>query len=186
MFAILTSWIRWNFDQEGLQFTWINSDTLRIRYSVNGQYVTLLTSGIYKHEKSCYSFISKSRPFFKIIELILWFKTPWADSQGKPPGKTKERKPDPRGNYNVQIPRGCPGGMVRLEIDWCITGLFTFVIFTFMDVRYYSAYPSKRHALLYRQITQIFWGLKTLYVSLNPQYTQKSPGGHLNGDVPIF
>ena len=28
--------IRLNFDQDEFQFTWINSDTLRICYSVNG------------------------------------------------------------------------------------------------------------------------------------------------------
>ena len=60
---------------------------------------------------------SKNRVFFKIIELYFDLRPPGADPRDKPPGKTEERKPDPRGNYNVRIPGGRPGGMVRLGID---------------------------------------------------------------------
>ena len=48
---------------------------LRIRYSVDGPKVTLLTSSIYKHIKRAATHLfkrqSKNRAFFKIIELLL-------------------------------------------------------------------------------------------------------------------
>ena len=63
------SWIWLNFDQDEFQFTWINSDTLRICYSVNGAKVTLLTSSIYKHMKRAATQLfkrqSKNRGFFQ-------------------------------------------------------------------------------------------------------------------------
>ena len=55
--------------------------------SVNGDQVTLLTSSIKKkHMKRAATQLfkrqSKNRTFFKIIQILLWFKTP--------PGKTEE------------------------------------------------------------------------------------------------
>ena len=41
---------------------------------------------------------SENRAFFKVIELLCSFKTPWADPWDRPPGKTGEGKPDPKGN----------------------------------------------------------------------------------------
>ena len=113
MFAMYkTSWILWNFDKNEFQLTWTNSDTLRICYSVNGALVTLLTSGIYEHLKRAATHLfnrqSENHAFFKIIEFLLWFKTPWGRPLDRPPGKTEERKPDPMGNYNVRIPGGRP------------------------------------------------------------------------------
>ena len=65
---MVTSWIRRNFDQDGFQFTWINSDMLCICYSVNRSQVTLLTSDIYKHMKRAATHLfkrqSKNRAFF--------------------------------------------------------------------------------------------------------------------------
>ena len=84
--------VRWNFDQD--EFTWINFDKLRICYSVNGTWVTLLTSGIYKHMKRAATHLckkqSENRAFVsKLSNLYFDFR---------PPGKTEEQKPDRRGN----------------------------------------------------------------------------------------
>ena len=54
--------------------------------------------------------------FFKIIELLLWFKTPW----GRPPGKTEERKPNPRATRMCESPGIAPGDG-QAGIDWYIT-----------------------------------------------------------------
>ena len=81
---MLTSWIRGNFDQNGFQFTWRSFDTLRICYSVNGQ-------------STANHLLAKTALCSKLSNFLLDFR---------PPGKTKERKHEPR---NVRIPGGRPG-----------------------------------------------------------------------------
>ena len=74
--------------------------------------MVLLTSSIYKYMKRAYT---KSHFF----QLLLWFKTPRGeDPCGKPPGKTEEWKPNPRGTKMCECPGVALGG--RLRIDWCI------------------------------------------------------------------
>ena len=82
------------FDQDEFQSTWMNFDTLRSCYSANGAQVTLLTSGIYKHMKRAATHLfkrqSENRVFFSKLSNFYF--------DLRPPGKTEERKPDPRGN----------------------------------------------------------------------------------------
>ena len=58
--------------------------------------------------------------FFKIIELLLWFKTPWGRPQGQPPGQDRGAKTRPQGQLEYANPRGSPGGDGQTWIDWCI------------------------------------------------------------------
>ena len=55
--------------------------------SVNGDQVTLLTSSIYKHMKRAATQLfkrqNKNCAFFRIVKLLLWFKTPRATPQAR-------------------------------------------------------------------------------------------------------
>ena len=124
MFAMLTSWIRWNFDQNGFQFTWINSDTLRVCYSVNWALShTACFQHIYKHMKRAATHLfkrkSKNRAFFsKLSNFYLDFRPP---PRGRPRTRQRSENPTPgatRMCESLGIARG--EGMVRLGIDWCI------------------------------------------------------------------
>ena len=82
---------------------------LRICYSVNGAKVTLLTSGICKHMKRaatiCLREKTKITLSFKIIELLLWFKT-----NEKTPWQDRGAKTRPQGQLECANPLGSPGG----------------------------------------------------------------------------
>ena len=60
---------------------------------------------------------SKNRAFFKIIELLLRFKTPPGKTPGQTPGQDRGAKTRPLGQQKCANSRGSPGGMVRLGID---------------------------------------------------------------------
>ena len=85
---------------------------LCICYSVNGDKATLLTSSIYKHEKSCHSVVKetkqKSRFFSKLSNFYFDLR---------PPGQDRGAKTRPLGQQKGANPWGSPGGMVRPGID---------------------------------------------------------------------
>ena len=122
MLAMQTSWIRWNFDQDEFQFTWINSDTLRICYSVNGAQVTLLSSGIYKHMKragkraATHLFKRQNENHTKLSNFYFDLRPPGAD----PRARQRSENPTPGATEMCESPRVARGGMVRLGIDWYI------------------------------------------------------------------
>ena len=103
------------FDQDEFQFTWINSDTLRICYSVNGAYITLLTFSIRKHIRRAATHLFKrrtiNRDFFpsKLSNFYFDLRHPGEDPHADPwqDGGAKIR---PQGQLECENPRGSPGG----------------------------------------------------------------------------
>ena len=79
MFAIFINVL----DPVKFQFTWINSDTLRICYSINGAQVTLLTSGIYKQRKRAATHLFKRQSKIALFSKLSNF---YFDL--RPPGQT--------------------------------------------------------------------------------------------------
>ena len=84
----------------------MNSDTMRICYSVNGPKVTLLTSGIYKHMKRAATHLcrrqSKNRAFFSKLSNF------YIDLG--PPGQDRGAKTQSQGQLECANPRGSTGG----------------------------------------------------------------------------
>ena len=74
---------------------------------------------------------SKNRAFFHN------YRTFTPPPPCRPPGKIGERKPDPRGNQNMRIPGGRPGGWSGLELTDTLGGRFTPCI---MCVQYRGGY----------------------------------------------
>ena len=69
--------------------------------------MTLLTSSIYKNMKRAICLRDKAKValFFKIIELLLLFKTPRADPRERQRSETR-----PQGQLECANPRGSPWG----------------------------------------------------------------------------